>query len=113
MAKIAHHRGVTLAALMLVLGSGARAGSPPPPPFEQAYRAWEIVTDLARRNGDPGISGECGKTFQAAVVPALRRQTRQEQDRAAAACVAAARAACANGQLKTTPETARNCQAFR
>jgi hypothetical protein len=71
------------------------------------------VTELARRNGEPGISGECGKTFRPFVVPALRRQSRQEQDAAAFACVAAARTACANVKLRSTAEIARKCEEFR
>ncbi len=110
--KAVHHTALAAAAMLLVLAASAQAESPAPP-FEVAYRAWDVVTDLARRNGDPNISGECRKTFQPVVVPALRRQTRQEQDMAAAACFAAAQAACANSKLKTTAETERKCQEFR
>jgi hypothetical protein len=83
------------------------------PPFEVAYRAWEVVTQLTRRHGAPAISGECGKTFRPFVVPGLRRQTKQEQDVAASACVQAARAACANATLRATAEIAGKCEEFR
>jgi hypothetical protein len=85
----------------------------PAPAFDVAYRAWDAVTDIARHNRDPGLSGECGKTFRPFVIPGLKRQTRQEQDLAAAACHAAARSVCANGRLQRTPEMARKCEEFR
>ena len=99
-------------ALMLLHAPGARSESPAPP-FDVAYRAWDAVTDLARHNGDPGISGECGKTFRPFVIPGLRRQSRDEQDTAAAACVKAARAACLDGKLRKSAETAKKCEDFR
>jgi hypothetical protein len=100
------------AAMMLALAPSAQSGSLAPP-FEVAFRAWDVVTQLARRNDDPTLSGDCGKTFQAAAVPGLRRQTQQEQDVAAAACLAAAQSACKNSKLKTTAQTVRACQEFR
>ncbi|RYF18040.1 MAG: hypothetical protein EOO30_04330 [Comamonadaceae bacterium] len=106
------YRAGTAVALLLVLAPGARS-APPAPPFDVAYRAWDVVTELARHNGAPGISGQCGKTFQPFVVPALRRQTRQEQDRAAVACVEAARSACMNSQLRTSAAIAKKCEEFR
>jgi hypothetical protein len=78
-----------------------------------AYRAWDIVTELARRNADPGISGECGRTFRPFVIPGLRRQTKPEEDVAAAACVEAARSACTNARFRTSAETATKCREFR
>lgn len=71
------------------------------------------MTEIARHNGDAQISGECGKTFRPFVIPGLRRQTRQEEDVAAVACVAAARAACMNGKLRTSAGTAKKCVEFR
>lgn len=106
------YRCIAGAAMMLALVTSAWSGSAAPP-FDVAYRAWDVVTELARHNDDPTISGDCGKTFQAAVVPALRRQTRQEQDMAAAACLAAARSACMNSKLKMTAHAVRTCQEFR
>jgi hypothetical protein len=82
------------------------------PPFDVAYRAWDIVTELARRNGDAGISGDCGRTFRPFVSPGLRMQTREDQDISATACVEAARAACRNGKLRTQPDTAKKCEEF-
>jgi hypothetical protein len=102
----------TALALILLQAAGARSAAPAPP-FDVAYRAWEIVTDLARSGGDPGISGECGKTFRPFVIPGLRRQTPQEQDVAAVACFDAARSACANGKLRKSAEIARKCEEFR
>jgi hypothetical protein len=85
----------------------------PAPGFDVAYRAWDVVTDIARHNRDPGISGDCGKTFRPFVIPGLRRQTRQEQDIAAAACYDTARSVCANRRLQRTTEMARKCEEFR
>jgi hypothetical protein len=100
------------AAMLLAFAPGARAASPPPS-FEVAYRAWDVVTELARGNGDPAVSGECGKTFRPFVIPGLRRQTRPEEGVAAAACVEAARTACANTALRRSAETAKKCEEFR
>lgn len=83
------------------------------PPFDVAYRAWDAVTDIAKHNGDPALAGECGKTFRPFVIPGLKRQTPQEQDVAATACEAAARAVCANEKLRKTPETIGKCREFR
>ena len=83
------------------------------PPFDVAYRAWDAVTDIARHNRAPDIGGECAKTFRPFVTPALRRQSREEQDLAAAACVAAARSACANERLQRTADMARKCEEFK
>lgn len=85
----------------------------PAPAFDVAYRAWDIVTELARRNGDTGISGDCGRTFRPFVSPGLRMQTREEQDVSATACVDAARAACRNNKLRTLPDIAKKCEEFR
>lgn len=105
-------RATAAVAVLLVLAPQARSESPAPP-FEVAYRAWDVVTELARSNGDAGISGECGKTFRPFVIPGLRRQTRQEQDVAAAACFSAARAACMNGKLRISAETGKKCEEFK
>jgi hypothetical protein len=99
-------------ATILVHAAGAEP-APPPPSFEVAYRAWDIVTELARSNGDPKISGACGKTFRPFVIPGLRRQTRPEEDAAAAACVEAARTACANAKLRKVADTTKKCEEFR
>lgn len=107
--KPAHYR-VAAALVFLALAPAARSA---PPPFDVAYRAWDIVTELARHNADPGISGECGKTFRPFVIPGLRRQTKQEEDVAAAACVEAARSACRNPRLRPSAETATKCREFR
>lgn len=102
------------AALATILAHGAGAQpAPPAPDFDVAYRAWEVVTDTARHNRDPNLSGECGKTFRPFVIPGLKRQTKQEQDIAAAACVDAARSICANGKLQRTADIARKCEEFR
>jgi hypothetical protein len=105
-------RAAAAVAVILVLAPGARS-APPAPPFDVAYRAWDVVTELARHNADPSISGECGKTFRPFVIPGLRRQTRQEQDVAAAACFEAARSACTNSNIRRSAGAARNCQEFR
>ena len=97
---------------MVCHGVAAQPASPAPA-FDVAYRAWDVVTDIARHNRDPNISGDCGKTFRPFVIPGLRPQTKQEQDVAAAACYAAARSACANGRLQRTNEMARKCEEFR
>ena len=89
------------------------AAAQPAPAFDVASRAWDIATELARENGDPAISGVCGRTFRPFVIPGLRMQNRQEQDVAAAACVAAARSACGDGKLRKSPEVALRCKEFR
>ena len=107
-------RRTAAAILAAVLCHGVAAQPVAPvPEFDVAYRAWDAVTDIARHNRDPGLSGECGRTFRPFVIPGLRRQTRQEQDVAAAACYAAARSACANARLQRTAEMARKCEEFR
>ena len=83
------------------------------PPFDVAYRAWDAVTDIARHNRAPEISGECGKTFRPFVIPGLKRQSRQEQDVAAQACYDTARAICGNRKLQRTAEMAKKCEEFR
>src|SRR3954470_20737153 len=89
------------AALAMIAAQAAAAQSASPETgFEIGYRAWELVTELARSNADPNISGECGKTFRPFVIPGLRRQTRQEEQLAAASCYEAARSACANNKLR-------------
>lgn len=97
---------------ILLLATDAQSAAPAPP-FDVAYRAWDAVTDLARSNDDRSLSGECGRTFRPFVIPGLRRQTIQEQDAAAAACVEAARTACANGKLRRSADTQRKCEEFR
>jgi hypothetical protein len=105
-------RAAAAVAMLLVLTPGAR-GESTAPPFDVAYRAWDVVTDLARQNRDPDISGQCGKTFRPFVIPGLRRQTLQEQDVAAAECLQAARSACKSGKLRLSAETAKKCEEFR
>lgn len=100
------------AAAILALATGARS-APAAPDFDVAYRAWDVVTDVARHHRDPNLGGECGKTFRPFVIPGLKRQTRQEQDLAATACVAAARSVCADGGPQRTPDIIRKCQEFR
>ena len=100
-------------AALLVLAPPSVFSAPPAPPFDVAYRAWEVVTELARLNAQPEISGACAKTFRPFVIPGLRRQTLQEQDVAAVACVEAARAACMNSKLRTSAEIAQKCGEFR
>jgi hypothetical protein len=99
-----------LAAIALFVANAQAAA--PAPPFDVAYRGWEIVTELSRHNHKPELAGQCGKTFQPFVVPALRRQTREEQDAAAIACVSAAREACAAANLQRTPEITARCREF-
>jgi hypothetical protein len=101
-----------VAAALAVFASHAAAAGPAPS-FEVGYRAWDVVTELARSQGDPAISGECGRTFRPFVIPGLRMQNRQEQDVAAAACVAAARTACANTKLRKGADLAKRCEEFR
>jgi hypothetical protein len=86
--------------------------APPAPAFDVAYRAWDAVTDIARHNRDPGLGGECARTFRPFVIPGLKRQTRQEQDVAAVACVATARSVCANARLQRTADIVRKCAEF-
>ncbi|MEJ8835337.1 hypothetical protein [Ramlibacter sp. AN1133] len=85
----------------------------PAPAFDVAYRAWDIVTELAREHRDANISGECGRTFRPFVIPGLRMQGRQDQDRAATACQEAARAACADARLRRSAEVTKKCEEFR
>lgn len=108
------HRKFSLqaAAAVLALG-GAAAGAQPVPGFDVAYRAWDAVTDIARHNRKPELSGECGKTFRPFVIPGLRGQSKQDQDRAAIACRDAARSICANTALQRTAEMAKKCEEFR
>lgn len=103
-------RHAAVAILAAFLGHGAAAQSAPP--FDVAYRAWDAVTDIARHNREPALGGECAKTFRPFVTPALRRQTREEQDLAATACFAAARSVCANARLQRTADMARKCEEF-
>src|SRR5689334_654794 len=94
-----------LLAALLCQDATAQA-SPPTPAFDVAYRAWDAVTDIGRHNRNPGLGGECARTFRPFVIPGLRRQTPQEQDVAAAACVATAKAVCADTGLQRTAEMA-------
>jgi hypothetical protein len=102
-----------LAAGVAVAAAAAQAADSAAPPFDVAYRAWEIVTQVSRDNRKPEITGDCGKTFRPFVVPALRKQTRQEQDAAANACVEGARHACADLKLQRSPDIAAKCREFR
>lgn len=110
--KVPHRRGAALATLILLLAPCAGAAAPVPP-FDVAYRAWEVVTELARLNADPAISGTCGKTFRPFVIPGLRRQTPAEQDVAAVACVEAARSACTSAKLRLPDDIGKKCVEFR
>ena len=101
-----------IVAAILCQVEGAHSAAPAPG-FDVAYRAWDVVTDIARHNRDPSISGECGKSFRPFVIPGLRRQTRQDEDLAAAACFDAARSACANGRLQRNVEIESKCKEFR
>jgi hypothetical protein len=107
----AHGRAAAFLVL-LALSLSARSATPAPP-YDVAYRAWDIVTDLARHNADPRISGECGKTFRPFVIPGLRRQSKEQEDAAATACVEAARSACTNSGLRIPAETAAKCREFK
>ena len=98
---------------MAVAHATAAQSAPPDTSFEVGYRAWDIVTELARSNADPAISGECGKTFRPFVIPGLRRQTRQEEQLASTACREAARSACANDKLRKSGEMVKKCEEFR
>lgn len=102
-----------LAALSVAWAPAGLAAPADVPAFDVAYRAWDVVGDVARQRGDPSLRGECGRTFQAAAVPALRRQAKPERDAAAVACVQQARALCANAAAARPPETARKCEEFR
>jgi hypothetical protein len=103
-------RSLIAAAAALALGALAAA---PAPPFDVAYRAWDAVTEIARHNADKRISGECGTSFRPFVTPALRRQTKEQEEAASAACVEAARSACANPRLAKPVDIAKKCQEFR
>ena len=105
-------KSTTVAAVLAVLAAGAQSASPVTP-FELGYRAWEVVTEVARLNGDPKIGGECSRTFRPFVSPGLRGQTKQEQDVAAAACVEAVRSVCSNSKLRTSAEISGKCKEFR
>ena len=83
------------------------------PSFETGYRAWDLVTDIARHNHRQDASGDCGKTFRPFVIPGLRRQTKEEQDVAANACLGAARSLCADTRLQRTADMARKCEEFK
>jgi hypothetical protein len=110
--QVTRYTSAAFLGVIHVLAQGAQAASPAPP-FDVAYRAWEVVTELARHNGGSDIAGECGRTFRPFVIPGLRRQSRQEEDVAAAACLDAARRACTNSQLRKSAEAARKCEEFR
>lgn len=110
--KSARHRAAATLLVLLALAPGAWPASAAPP-FDVAYRAWDVVTELARLDADPRISGDCGKTFRPFVIPTLRRQTRQQEDVAARACVEAARSACRSTGLRMPAETALKCREFR
>jgi hypothetical protein len=101
------------AAILMALAHTASAQPAPAPPFDLAYRAWDVVTEMGRHNGDAAPSGACGKTFRPFVIPGLRMQSRQEQDEAAAACVEAARRACTDSRLRISAPLSRKCAEFR
>ena len=111
------HRSRSSATALLLSCVAASCAAAPvaavAPAFDVAYRAWDVVTDIARHNRAPDVSGECGRTFRPFVIPGLRRQTAQEQDVAAAACYETARSVCASRTLQRTPEMARKCEEFR
>lgn len=107
-------RRSALAVLAAIVCHGAAAQpASPAPAFDVAYRAWDAVTDIARHNGNPGLGGECARTFRPFVIPGLKRQTREEQDLAATACYTAARSLCADTRLQRTTEMTRKCEEFR
>ena len=104
-----------LAPILAAACAAVPVGAQPPaavPPFDVAYRAWELVGDIARRDGEPALAGECGRSFQAVAVPALRRQSKAQQDAAAVACQQRARALCAERGGRT-PGIAARCSEFR
>ncbi|MCG2595438.1 hypothetical protein LZ009_21890 [Ramlibacter sp. XY19] len=101
------------AAFALVVACVATMAHAEAPSFEVAYRAWDLVTELARTQRNPAISGECGKSFRPFVIPGLKRQSKEDEAVAAKACYDAARAACANPAFQRTPEFARKCEEFR
>ena len=103
------HAAAGILATLLCNGAAAQ----PVPAFDVAYRGWDVVTDMARHNREPAIGGECARTFRPFVIPGLKRQTSEEQDLAATACLAAARSVCANALLQRTPTMARKCEEFR
>jgi hypothetical protein len=105
--------GLACGVLATGLASCIAAHAAEAPAFDVAYRAWDAVTDVARHNRDPALGGECGRTFRPFVIPGLKRQTKEEQDAAASACVAAARALCGNAKLQRTGEMAKKCAEFR
>lgn len=104
---------VAVAVAMILAHAPNAESAPPPSPFEVAYRAWDVVMEIARHNGDPSISGECGRTFRPFVIPGLRRQTLQEEEATAATCLEAARSACMNSELRRSAGVARKCDEFR
>lgn len=104
---------LALALAMASLPVAAQPVPSPAPPFDVAYRSWDVVTEMAKQNRDPAIGGECAKTFRPFVIPGLKPQSRQDQDVSARACVAAATAACANNALKRDAQVAKNCAEFR
>lgn len=108
----------TLACVLALAGVGTGLGAAAPPAaaapaFDVAYRAWEVVTGIAWHAREPALAGDCGKTFQAVAVPALRRQSKAQQDAAAVACHQRARALCASRSPAPTPDIARKCEEFR
>ena len=105
--------GVVAALALLLSHAPVAWPAPPAPPFDVAYRAWDVATELARDNGNPAISGECGRTFRPFVIPGLRMQSRQDQDVAATVCVEVARAACADGKLRKSADVVAKCREFR
>jgi hypothetical protein len=100
-----------VAATLVAMPAAAQQPSSAPP-FDVAYRAWDIVTGLSRQNRDPAIGGECAKTFRPFVIPGLKPQSRADQDVSATACVAAAKSACANKAWKRDADIAKKCEEF-
>jgi hypothetical protein len=105
-------RHAATAFILTALAHTAGAQNAPVPPFDLAYRAWDVVTAMGRHNGDPALSGACGRTFRPFVIPGLRMQSRQEQDEAAAACLEAARRVCADSQLRRSAPLSAKCEEF-
>ena len=110
--SLPRHLPLLAAALVCCSAIAQRPPASPAPPFDVAYRAWDVVTDLSKQNRDPAIGGECAKTFRPFVIPGLKPQLRRDQDVAATACVAAAKSACANKALKRDAESEKKCGEF-
>jgi hypothetical protein len=93
--------------------TAAAAEDPAPVSFELGYRAWDVVTDIARHNHKADLSGDCGTHFRPFVIPGLRPQSPAEQAAAAQACVRTARTVCADPALARTEEMAKKCSELK